>query len=811
MERTMSQTQDRRAQAALPISLACGYIVVLMGTAGYAGWFFHIAFLRTALPGLMSMKANTAICLWLIGISLVLLSTLPSKRFWIGRTTAWAATFVAFLTFAEYIFRHNFGIDELIFRDRYLPASPFPGRMAPLTALSLGLLGVALLFLHGSRVRLRGAGYILAVCSGSIGLVGAVGYLYTATSDTGLHSFTTMALHTALGIAFAALGLLCSRPQEGVVQLILSHGAGGAMARRLLPVGVVTPLALGWLEIWGSRLGYYGADVGLGVSVLVLLIVLIVAILVSARSANISEQERRLAEQQNRDIAERGRSDRRFRGLLEAAPDAMVVMNHDDEIVLVNLQAERVFGYSRDELIGKGVTSIIPLGFGERVISDQKRTRPEALAQQIGMGLDLCGKCKDGSEFPIEIMLSPLESAEEVLVIAAIRDISTRKKQDAEIRRMQKMEAIGRLAGGVAHDFNNLLTAIIGHGSMLRTKPPDPEFQLHVQAVLDAADTAAEITKQLLSMSGKRVLAREVFSVNERVKRIVRITTPNLRESVRISMDLDWDAGDVQMSPAQFDQMLLNLVLNAGDAMPEGGSIQISSSCIEKIIDSDSNDEEGLPAFVRLLVSDSGEGFSLDALEHLYEPFYSTKRERGTGLGLSLVYGIVHDAGGTINMQSGGQLGTCFEILLPRVVKQTPAAPGLSLVPSAASLPAESITILIAEDDSIVRQLVECYLTYEGYQLIVTENGQDALNAAATYKGHIDLLLSDVRMPDMDGPTLARHIAQTRPDTKTLLMSGFLGESADSFRKEDHLFPFIQKPFVPSDLASKIMQICRAS
>jgi CheY-like chemotaxis protein len=231
----------------------------------------------------------------------------------------------------------------------------------------------------------------------------------------------------------------------------------------------------------------------------------------------------------------------------------------------------------------------------------------------------------------------------------------------------------------------------------------------------------------------------------------------------------------------------------------------------EKIFDAGSDDEVGLPEFVRLLVADTGEGFTLEALEHLYEPFYTTKRERGTGLGLSLVYGIVHDAGGKINMQTGGKLGTCFEILLPRVMNRVPAASGLSLVPNTTPVLAGSITILVAEDDSIVRQLVECYLTYEGYQLIVTESGQEALNAAAMYKGHIDLLLSDVRMPGMDGPTLARQIALARPDMKTLLMSGFLGESADSFRKEEHIFPFIQKPFAPSDLASKIMQICRAS
>jgi PAS domain S-box-containing protein len=803
--------RDRGVRAAQRISPACGYVVLLIGSTGFAGWLFHIAALRSVFPGLMSMKANTAICLWLIGVSIVFLRSLGSKRFWLGRAAASAAIAVACLTFAEYVFGRSFGIDELLFQDSYPPIYQFPGRMAPVTALCITCLGAALLLVYGSRSKWRGAGYLLAVCSGSVGIVSAFGYLYSAISDSGLHSFTSMAMHTSVALTLAALGLLCARPEEGVVNLILSVGPGGAMTRRLLPVGVVTPLALGWLELWGARRGYYGADVGLGVSIVILLIVFIGAILVSAHVVNMSEQERRLAEQQNRDIAERGRADRRFRGLLEAAPDAMVVVNSAAEIVLVNLQAERVFGYSRDELVGKAVASIIPRGFAERLKSDRTRSRSEALAQQIGTGLDLFGQRKDGSEFPMEIMLSPLESAEEVLMIAAIRDISMRKKQEAELRQMMKMQAVGRLAGGVAHDFNNLLTAIIGHGSMLQPKQSETEFHLHTQAVLEAAETATEITKQLLSMSGKQVLAREVFSVNERVKRIVRITSPNLRDSVHLGTDLDWDAGEVQMNAAQFDQMLLNLVLNAGDAMPKGGSIQISTSCIEKIFDSASDDEEGLPEFVRILVADTGEGFSLEALEHLYEPFYSTKRERGTGLGLSLVYGIVHDAGGKINMQTGGKLGTCFEILLPRVMNRVPAGSGLSLVPNAAPVRAESITILVAEDDSIVRQLVECYLTYEGYQLIVTESGQDALNAAATYKGHIDLLLSDVRMPDMDGPTLARQITQARPDTKTLLMSGFLGESADSFRKEGHVFPFIQKPFVPSDLASKIMQICRAS
>jgi PAS domain S-box-containing protein len=266
----------------------------------------------------------------------------------------------------------------------------------------------------------------------------------------------------------------------------------------------------------------------------------------------------------------------RYRGLLEAAPDAMVVVNQAGEIVLLNVQAESQFGYSRDELVGQQVTNIIPEGFAERLIADDLRSAADALAQQIGTGIELVARRRDGSEFPIEIMLSPLESADGILVTAAIRNISKRKAAENQLLQAQKLESIGRLAGGIAHDFNNMLFAIHGYAELLTEDLAtanlaqfDPDSALvSVRAISDAAERAAVLTAQLLAFSRQQVVTPTVLDVNVAVTAIEPMLNQLIGENVKLVLKLDPAAGHIRADPGQIGQIIVNLVVNARDAMP---------------------------------------------------------------------------------------------------------------------------------------------------------------------------------------------------------------------------------------------------
>ena len=272
----------------------------------------------------------------------------------------------------------------------------------------------------------------------------------------------------------------------------------------------------------------------------------------------------------------------RYRGLLEAAPDAMVVVNQGGEIVLLNVQAEKQFGYRRDELLGQKVTNIIPEGFAERLVADALRTTAEALAQQIGTGIELTGRRKDGSEFPIEIMLSPLESAEGILVTAAIRDISERKQLARQLHQSQKMEAVGQLTGGIAHDFNNLLGVIIGNLDLLDRLVAGNEAAVkRVRTAQKAAMRGADITRRLLVFSSNEELKPSVVLLGDSIQNMIELASRGLGPEIKITTHVDESVPPLFVDPAGLESALLNLVVNARDAMPKGGSIIISLKTAE--------------------------------------------------------------------------------------------------------------------------------------------------------------------------------------------------------------------------------------
>ena len=502
----------------------------------------------------------------------------------------------------------------------------------------------------------------------------------------------------------------------------------------------------------------------------------------------------------------------KYRGLLEAAPDAMVVVDQRGEIVLLNLQAEKQFGYRRDELVGQPVTNIIPTGFAERIIADDLRSAADALAQHIGTGIELVALRKDGTEFPIEIMLSPLESAEGILVTAGIRDISRRKAAESQLLQAQKLESIGRLAGGIAHDFNNMLFAIHGYAELLaedlastnRARLDPDRALLSVDAISQAAERAAALTAQLLAFSHQQVISLNVLDLNAAIGGLEPMVRQLIGENMRLVLKLDHDAGHIRADAGQLDQILVNLVVNARDAMPDGGTVTIETGNVSVGEPSAIEPFDLKPGpYVLLAVTDTGIGMDRETREHIFEPFFTTKGlGKGTGLGLATAYGIVHQAGGHIRVYSERGLGSTFKLYFPRV-----DAPGSTERPSVSAIPAVGTgTVLVVEDEPVVRDMTTQMLTRSGYRVIAVADGTEAIARLARLEEPIDVLVTDVVMPHMSGIELAELVMDRYPDVGVVMLSGYTAQTLNLKRVTSRGATFVPKPVTSAQLVVAVHQ-----
>ena len=498
----------------------------------------------------------------------------------------------------------------------------------------------------------------------------------------------------------------------------------------------------------------------------------------------------------------------RYRGLMEAAPDGMVVVNQAGEIVLLNVQAEKQFGYRRDELLGQKVTNIIPKGFAERLVADALRTTAEALAQQIGTGIELIGQRKDGSSFPIEIMLSPLESAEGILVTAAIRDISERKQLARQLHQSQKMEAVGQLTGGIAHDFNNLLGVIIGNLDLLDRLVAGNEAAVkRVRTAQKAATRGADITRRLLVFSSNEELKPSVVLLGDSIQNTIELATRGLGPEIRITTHLDESVPPLFVDPAGLESALLNLVVNARDAMPKGGSIIIGSQ-LQELDDSHPVVQAGdlkEGQYVCVRVTDTGHGMSKEVLERAFEPFFTTKqRNKGTGLGLAMVYGFVKQSGGTVRVYSELGLGTTVSFYLPLAGSLSHPVPVDALAPLSAKLGG---TVLVVDDEADLLEVALAYLAEMGFRAYEAIDGASALEVIARH-GEIDLMVTDVVMPGgMNGVQLVQKALVLRPDLKIVYSSGF---PAEALAEKSMLLvdaPLLRKPYQRAEFNAIIHRV----
>jgi PAS domain S-box-containing protein len=452
----------------------------------------------------------------------------------------------------------------------------------------------------------------------------------------------------------------------------------------------------------------------------------------------------------------------------------MVVVNQAGEIVLLNLQAEKQFGYSRDELVGQKVTNIIPQGFAERLIADGLRSAEEALAQQIGTGIELTALRKDGSEFPIELMLSPLESADGILITAAIRDIATRRELEHQFRQAQKMEAVGQLTGGVAHDFNNLLTVITCTIEGIAEAVADnPELLAMARSIDQAAERGAQLTQRMLAFARKQPLQSRVIDLNEVATHMVGMLRRMLSEDINVKTKLGAGLWSATADGNQVEDAILNLAINARDAMPTGGKLVVETENVSLDKRYAAQNAEVMPGdYVSIAVTDSGTGMSAAVMERAFEPFYTTKEVgRGTGLGLSMVYGFAKQSRGHVKIYSELGRGTTIKLFLPRAAADSPS----QIIPKAGTPERRlgSETILVVEDDALVRGVVMTMLRGLGYSVREAADAKGALHVLSQ-GDPIDLLFTDIVMPGgMSGWELVEAARAKRPTLKALFTSGY--------------------------------------
>ena len=629
--------------------------------------------------------------------------------------------------------------------------------------------------------------------------------------------------------------------------------------------------------------------------------------------------------------------------ILEAIPDAVAAVNQQGVIIQVNSQTETLFGYTREEMIGQKVEMLVPERQRPQHHSHREHFHQQPKIRRMGSGLDLSGRRRDGSEFPVEISLSPVATGDGTIVLSVIRDISDRKRIEDELRRAneeldrrksrelrdfqtrlalivdssqdaiigknlegtithwnkgaehmygytaaemigrpisvlapkeradeiskilekirhgerveyfeslrvtkdgrylhvsisvspihdaegkvvgastiarnitgqkkiedqlrqaQKMEAIGRLAGGVAHDFNNLLGIISACSELLRHRVADDNLE-YLDNIREASKRGAALTRQLLAFSRRQPAQIQLLDLNERLKEMSKLLRPLLGEDVEIVLLPRSESSIIEADPGQLDQIVMNLAVNARDAMPRGGKLVVETgefNCDESF--ARQHPEMAAGRYVMLAVSDSGIGMDDATRSRVFEPFFTTKEtSKGTGLGLATVYGIVKQSGGHILVYSELGMGTTFKIYLPSAAYKL----GTESETQAESLPPrrEGVTILLAEDDAVMRRLTRKMLEEHGYEVLEAEDGKSALNVIASNHVSIDLILTDVVMKGMNGPELVLRLIESHPEMKVVYMSGYTGELVAN-QGIDSGIRLLEKPFTRLDLLKTV-------
>jgi two-component system, cell cycle sensor histidine kinase and response regulator CckA len=505
-------------------------------------------------------------------------------------------------------------------------------------------------------------------------------------------------------------------------------------------------------------------------------------------------------------LAELRESEARYRRFFEDDLTGDFIGRADGVILACNQSFAGMFGFAdAAAATGTNAAALFPEGATFASLLGQLSERGKLRLVELTL------QRVDGT--PVHVICNLVGSYDEAGSLLELRgylfDITERKVLEHRLAQAQKMEVVGRLAGGIAHDFNNLLTVIRGNAHAIRNDGDDTAE--YVAEIDHAATRAAELTHRLLAFSRQQVLSPRVIDLNVTIGDMHRMLQRVLGETVRLHLDLADELWPVRVDPGQLQQVLMNLAVNARDAMPGGGTLVIATRrhsvrtvADEARVSGESPLSPG--AYVELVVSDTGQGMARDVRERIFEPFFTTKdRGRGTGLGLATVYGIVTQSGGQVRVESEPGMGSSFRVLLPRVAAEEAA--GAASAGASSEQTGGTETVLVVEDEKAVRSVVALALRSRGYHVLEASDGPEALALCESYHGTIDLLVTDVIMPEMGGAELQQRLSAMRPHMHVLFMSGYTADAIDSEGIRARGMAFLQKPFTPGDLLTLVRAV----
>jgi PAS domain S-box-containing protein len=520
------------------------------------------------------------------------------------------------------------------------------------------------------------------------------------------------------------------------------------------------------------------------------------AVQLEEQATELEEQTTSLREQAD----ELEKANRTLRGLIDGSPLAIAAVDADGKVLSWNAVAERMFGWTSEEVLTHPLPNV----------PEDKQEESAAFRQRLLLGqsysdLVTTRQRRDGTRIEVSVSTAPLRDVSDtaVGVIFMYSEVTERRHLEEQLRQAQKMEAVGQLAGGVAHDFNNILAVIMSYGDlMLAELGADAPMSADLREVTAAAARAAGLTRQLLAFSRRQLLQPHVVQLNALITNLEKMLRRLLRESIELTMKLDPALGYVYADAGQVEQVLVNLVVNARDAIRHAGDISIATSNVQ--LDAEYGRlHSGAPAgaYVRVSISDTGSGMTPEVQERMFEPFFTTKeRDRGTGLGLSTAYGIIKQSGGYVRCDSEPGKGSTFTIYLPRVESADDPMPMAATAPASRG----SETILLVEDEAPVRLVASRILRQGGYTVIEAPDGAAAVALCAAHEGPMDLVVTDMVMPGMTAHELAAEVRAIRPGTRVLFMSGYTEDAAVRQRFLDPGAAFLEKPFTVQTLTRAV-------
>jgi PAS domain S-box-containing protein len=812
-----------------------GLALILGGTVVLCGWFLDNDVLKRILPGLVAMNPVTALGFILAGVSLLFYwhSRQHQKQSSLGRIFGGVLIAIGVLKIGEYLFGWHLEFDQVLFKMQVQhDPRDIHNQIAPNTAFDFVLGGLALWFLNKAPRRFSVSAQNLGLTLGIVSLVPLTGYLYQATYLYSVGSFP-MALSTALFFFMLAIGVLLAQSESGVVALFLSQTPGGAVARRLLPIAFAVPISLGALQMWGERSSLYPGD--FGVTIIVVGSVATFGSLTwrTAVLLNRSDAKRRIAEEnlqkahdeldarvkartlelrQTNDalhaqIAELLRAEERIREqaeLLDKAHDAITVLDTQGRISFWNKGAELIYGWNPNEMFGRNIRELHPTndnGFSAAL---------EKVFEAGAWSGEMAHATKDGRTVTVESRWTLVKDAEgrpkSVLLIDT--DITEKKQYQAQMLRSQRMDSIGTLAGGIAHDLNNALAPVLMSAEMLQvtTDPADREKFLNI--ISSSAQRGVQMVKQILSFArGSRGDSCPV-PVGNLVREMAKIVKDTFPKSISVCVNFParkvWD---VKGDPTELHQVLLNLCVNARDAMPNGGRLTLSIQNLK--LDGKSEPATGTPgSYVLIAVSDTGTGIPSEVLPRIFEPFFTTKSpEKGTGLGLSTVASIIKHRRGFLDIKTEAGEGTEFRIYLPAIEIAEAAEPNHVEAPVPEG---NGELILVMDDEEAVREMTKSALESYGYRVVTALNGLHGIACFEEHKEDIRLIVSDSDMPYLDGISAICSMQQLKPGTPAIIASGATHDPAQLRRLDPRSFANLGKPFSMKDLLASVARMLAA-